>query len=115
LKELDILKETFSFSIKDSEADHRHRILRVVKSLVTRVKELVRIAARDNKKTFVDVSNNALTSCEDLSRSIYTWLGDVCLSNCFPGRLYLYAPICKVISYTFLLCRRLIRQGGNDS
>ena len=108
-RELVVFMETFIFSLKDSEADHRHRILRIVKTLILRVKETYRVAERDGRKIAEKVNNikrssendgiktidqfeelsetlfNNWKNTERVSMNLYQWLSEVLARNVFPG------------------------------
>jgi hypothetical protein len=103
--ELAVLMELLPYSLKDSEADHRHRVLRLVKTLVTRAREVLRATQRDGKKAEerlnllqIEAKTEAPQQHEILgaavrewrmqekqSSDIYSWLGKVCIENSFPG------------------------------
>lgn len=102
-----LLREYLPLSLKCAEADHRQRVLRVVKALVLRVKECVRVCARDSRKVeervvFLEQQSDQaegaacqrdalrkqlleLAQAEKSALCACEWLRDVCLNNCFPG------------------------------
>jgi len=48
--DLDILKRCLRYSLKSTDADHCNKVTRIVKALITRVRESARVAQRDLKK-----------------------------------------------------------------
>ena len=45
--DMKVLRQTLRYSLKNSDADHRHKIARIVKSLFLRLKESCRVGERD--------------------------------------------------------------------
>lgn len=92
--ELGILKATLRYSLKTPLADHRHRVMRLMKTLFVRLKETSRVYSKDTKGSKygpgaaaagtgqpstppVDPNREAMDVCE--------WLGELCLDNIYPG------------------------------
>lgn len=110
--ELEVFKETFLLSLKDSDADHRHRILRVVQTLILRVNECLRVAEREGKKLAARMKNlriegslgveeelngqlegisaaevDGWRATERLCSELYRWFSIIFTKNMFPGIL----------------------------
>ena len=94
--EWEVLRDTIFYSLKDGDADHRHRVLRVVKTLCIRVRESLRVAAREGRraKERSELSTSAESptlkpsQAELLASAVIDWLRDVCTINTFPGAAF---------------------------
>ena len=102
--EIEIFMNTFPYSLKSSLPDHRHRLCHILKSLMTRLKEIARAASRDAKnerkrlnatqakeksESLTKIEINPIISLETKAKENLTgickWLNKILLGNIYPN------------------------------
>lgn len=96
--ELEVIKLSIPFSLKSPLADHRHRLVRVIKNLIVRMKEVSRAASKNADKEVQYLKSNSRESeleeneivcyakvCDKSVADICDWLSSLLLESLYPG------------------------------
>ena len=96
--ELEVIKLSIPFSLKSPLADHRHRLVRVIKNLIVRMKEVSRAASKNADKEVLylksvsresELEGNEIVCyakvCDKSVADICDWLSSLLLESLYPG------------------------------